>query len=194
MKNLKYFALATVALLTGLSSCSNNEMDDVNEKELAKNVYLKLTSELTTYSESTPMATDTEIKLNEGTIYFTNAIGIIKNIKQFGESKEIKLKDMKTGQTFTNIDGSVSNVYVLGNTTHTAEVNNNIKLVKDAMLAVASQKDINNVNLWGENKLEIKTEGTEDSNAVYTTTVNLKPTVARIEISDIIRGWRHREL
>lgn len=181
-KNFKLFAMMAVALLTGLSSCSNNDMDEVVTGD-SKSVFIKLTNETPASRAASDAQGETEIVLKKGTVYFANAIGIIKKQATFGDNGEVSLAQIKAGHKFENIDGSVSKVYVVGNTDVTAT--GNIAAVKAQALDLASQKNIANVNLWGESGLTLVTPAAGAVRAVYQATVNLSATVARVELTDI---------
>lgn len=182
-KNFKFFAMAAVALLTGLSSCSKNDIDEAINADDSKSVFIKLNNTPSTYAPANKQG-ETEITLSKGTIYFANAMGLIKNQVAFGGTEAITLDAMKAGHKFENIDGSVATVYVVGNTNVTATAN--IAAIKAQVLDLTSQKNIGNVNLWGESKeLKLVTPAQGTAHALYQATVDLSATVARIELADI---------
>lgn len=183
----KYLTLMAAALLVGFSSCSNDNEADIDNGP-AKSVFLKITNEdaPATYAE-TPVQGATTVGFSSGDLYFVNASGVI--LKHYTISNaatsatNISLTDIQAGQAIENLSAAVAAVYVVGNTP-SLPTSGNISVVKAKAIAVASQATIGTVNLYGTSTLTAPVEPA----TYHTCTVALKPTVARIELTDIKAG------
>lgn len=189
-----YLALAVIALSLGFSSCSNNENpDDGNDKE-SKSVFLKISGgKISTYAEGSP-GTNSTVGFSSGDIYFVNSAGLIlahyalsSSLTNLGAGN-IALTDIKAGQLISNLPGQVSGVHVFGNTSG-LPTTGNISAVKATLKNVITQGSLASVNLYGSNTL------THNTGNDYSASIELKPTVARIELTDItsssiITGFR----
>lgn len=186
----KFLTVAVATLLLGFTSCSNDEDGGKPETGNPKNMFLKISSDTpSTYAEGTPQAAG-EVTFTSGDLYFTDNAGTILahyTISSAATSDtNIDIAALtSTGQTITNLPGTVSNVHVVGNTNGLA-TSGNISRVKNQALQVQSQGTISNVNLYGEAATVLVTPGTPGvSNDLYAAAVTLAPTVARIELANI---------
>lgn len=185
--NLKYVFLMAAALVLGFSSCSNDEAGSV-DNGTPKSLYLKITNGPATYAEGATVANGTSITFTSGVLYFTDASGVIKKYYTItSNATDAANIDMSVltgaGETITGLPGDVAAVYVVGNTSG-LPTTGNISAVKAYTIGVASQGTITNVNLYGEQTTLAYNAGTD----TYTCTVNLAPTVARIELTNIKAG------
>ncbi|MFV0420352.1 MAG: hypothetical protein ACK5KT_16700 [Dysgonomonas sp.] len=179
----KYLALVATALLLGFSNCSNDDETDGNSgNSTPKSVYLKIGNEPTTYAEGSPVANATTVGFSSGDLYFVNGSGAILQHYTLStaatSATNINLAAIQAGELISNLPGSVSAVHVVGNTP-ALPTSGNISAVKAAALQVTSQGAIATVNLYGTNTLTLV------SGNQYTSAITLKPTVARIELTDI---------
>ncbi|MFV0418895.1 MAG: hypothetical protein ACK5KT_09220 [Dysgonomonas sp.] len=174
-------------LLLGLSNCSNNEEIDGGGSNEAKSIYLKITSESPlTYGDGVPVSNATPVVFSSGYLYFTNASGAILAYYTLTSSDtdidtggtNIKLGDIQLGKTISNLPGQVSAVHVVGNSSG-LPTTGNISAVKAVALQASSQGTLSSVNLYGTNTLTLV------SGNNYTCAITLKPTVARIELTNI---------
>ena len=191
-----YLALAVIALSLGFSNCSNNDNpDDGNDKE-NKSVFLKISGgKISTYAEGVPATDGATVGFGSGDIYFVNASGAILVHYTLSSSTtdlgagNIKLGDIEAGQLITNLPGQVAAIHVFGNTSG-LPTTGNISTVKATLKNVITQGTLASVNLYGTTSTLTPVSGND-----YTATINLKPTVARIELKNItstgvITGFR----
>lgn len=116
-----YLAILVACLLLGLNSCSNNE--DVEEQNNEpKSIYLKIANEAPlTYSDGTPVSNAASVGFTSGNLYFTNASGAILAHYTLSSSNtdidtggtNIKLSDIQSGKTISNLPGQVSGYSIL---------------------------------------------------------------------------------
>ena len=180
----KYLALMATALLVGFSSCSNDEDGGKPDSGTPISLFLKISSDApASYAEGAVQGA-APVTFTSGNLYFTDGFG---NIKQHytittgaTTTTNISMSALTgAGETIQNLPGDVSAVYVVGNTSG-LPTSGNISTVKAAALQVQTQGTITNVNLYGE-VTTLTSTGTD----TYTCTVNLAPTVARIELTNI---------
>lgn len=184
----KYVALAALTLLASLNSCSNDEDGGKPNNGTPKSMFLKISSDIpSTYAEG-PIQDATAVKFTSGILYFVDNAGTIKGRKTIGApatSPDIDITNLATtGEVITGVDGSVTKVYIVGNTPVQSLPNGatTISQVENTLLQVQSQGTISNVNLFGSDVLVAPTGAATDP---YTCNVTLKPTVARIELTNM---------
>lgn len=185
----RYLTFLAVSLFLGFTSCSNDEATGGEENNEPKSLFLKISNgDITTYGTGPTVVDNADIDFSGGIIYFVNSDGMI--LKHYTltvnatSETNINFSDIQDGTTIENLPGSVSSVYVVGNYTGSPSLatSGNISAVTNKVLTVASQHDIENVNLYGTNT--IVAVGSTEPNK-YTCAINLRPTVARIELTDI---------
>lgn len=180
--NLKHAVFAAM-LLTGFASCTK-ENPEIETEGKSKNLFLKIEKGITTYSESSAVGSGTKVGFSSGNIYFTNASGtIVKHYTLSNDKTEganINLQDIEAGTTIKDLPGSTTSVHIAGNTPN-LPTSGNISAVKAAIIQIETQKNIESVNLYGQNTL-IPPVAPETH---YTCVIDLNPTVARIELADI---------
>lgn len=184
-KKFSYLTLSVIVLLLGFSSCSNGEDSESVDNAKPKSVFLKLgKSTATTHSVSSPVANGADVVLQSGDLYFVNASGAILKHYTITSSTtsatNINMTEAHNGASITNLPGNTEMVYVIGNTSG-LPTSGNISAVQEVVLQVESQDDIEDVNLYGSGLL---VDPVSPATA-YTCEVDLKPTVARIELTDI---------
>lgn len=186
----KYLTFAAVSLFLGFTSCSNDDVvGEVSNSKETKSLFLKISNgDIATYGTGPTVVDNTDVDFNNGIIYFVNSDGMILKYYTLTDNASnddnIKFSEIEAGTTIENLPGSVSNVHIVGNYTGSPSLatSGNITAVTNKLLTVASQHDIENVNLYGTNT--IVAAGPLQPNR-YTCTINLRPTVARIELTDI---------
>lgn len=185
MKKIKYLTLMAAALLTGFTSCSNDEDNSGKiDSGTPKSVFLKISNNApATYSEGTPQD-EASVEFQSGDLYFTNTSGMVKKHYTItsGETSDTNISMSAltgSGAAILNLPADVSAVYVVGNTSG-LPTTGKISDIKATALQVKDQVNIASVNLYGETT-------TLNSTGVntYDCTVNLAPTVARFELTDI---------
>lgn len=185
----RYLTFLAVSLFLGFTSCSNDEATGGEENNEPKSLFLKISNgDITTYGTGPTVVDNADIDFSGGIIYFVNSDGMI--LKHYTltvnatSETNINFSDIQDGTTIENLPGSVSSVYVVGNYTGSPSLatSGNISAVTNKVLTVASQHDIENVNLYGTNTI-VPVGPTEPNK--YTCAINLRPTVARIELTDI---------
>lgn len=178
--NLKYFALAIATLVIGLSSCSKNDPTPGGKEEGTKSVFIKISNAPSTRAEVTAQGS-ASVTFTTGNLFFTDASGNIIKHFSIGASKDIEMAAIVgIGKLVEGLPNSVTQVYVVGNTT--VPTTGNISVVKAQVLLVESQGTIGNVNLYGE---ATALTAPVAPATFYTAAITLAPTVARIELTDI---------
>ncbi|MDR1716002.1 MAG: hypothetical protein LBS20_09160 [Prevotella sp.] len=184
----KYVTLVAIALLLGFSSCSSNDETTVIDEGNPKTVSLKIgNGGPTPKSEGGALADGASITFTSGDLYFVNESGTI--LKHYTLSSDpasdtnINLDDVQAGTVISNLPGSVVAVHVAGNTAD-LPTSGNISAIQAATLEVATQVDIESVNLYGSGSLSDPLEEGDP----YICNLTLSPTVARIELGDITGG------
>lgn len=182
---LSYLTLAVAALLLSFNSCSSNDDTEAIDNTDTKSVFLKLgKSTPTTHSVGAPVTNGDDVIFTSGDIYFVNASGAI--LKHYTISSalasptNISLADALAGTPITNLPGNTEEVFVVGNTSG-LPTSGNISAVKEHLIQVTAQDDINDVNLFGSGPIVDPISPA----TTYTCEVELSPTVARIELTDI---------
>ncbi|WP_303882374.1 hypothetical protein, partial [Dysgonomonas mossii] len=143
-----------MALLMSFNGCSNgDDTEDVDKQP--KSVFLKLgKSGSSLRSVGTPVGDGDDVVLQSGNLYFVNSSGAI--LKHYtltttaASATNINITDAESGALITNLPGNTFAVYVVGNTSGLPS-SGNISAVKEYLLQVASQDDIEDVNLYGNN-------------------------------------------
>lgn len=185
-KNFKCLALMAAALLMGFSSCSNDDDNaGSNDNGPKKTVSLKMAK---TYAEGA-VQKEGDVTFTSGDVYFTDDKGVIrrhltinKNAKSTTNINMEKL--MKDGETITDLPSSVNHVYIVGNTPNLPTAGN-ISAVQKSVLDVKSQADLAAANLYGDAATEKTADATPTDNAKYKAEITLKPTVSRVELTDM---------
>lgn len=201
--NFKYFTLLIAALLVvGFASCSSD--DDATkgvEVTATKSVVLKLSNGPTVLSEGESQGADTNdtpVVFTNGIIYFTSEVGAI--MKHFTISAaatnvndatdpgtNINLGELTgaSGVTFNSLPGNITDVYIVGNyptdSPTPLPTSGPISGVRNHVLKVENQVDFKYVNLYGTSALTAPTSPA----TLYKATVNLAPTVARVELDEL---------
>lgn len=185
----KYAVLTVLTLLAAFSGCSNDDERESSANNTPKSLFLKIKNDaLATYAEGVGQGS-TPVVFSFGDLYFTDAAGVIKKhytISTAATSLDnINMAGLTgPGETIANLPGDVSAVYIVGNTSG-LPTTGNISVVKRQVLQVQSQGNIAKVNLYGE--VTALTPPIAPA-TYYTCTVNLAPTVARLELADITAG------
>lgn len=190
MKKFKYGILMAVVALIGFTSCSNDDEASGVDNSKPKSVYLKISNGPNTYAES-PIVNDGDaVTFNDGHLYFVNAAGVILDYYTLTAGvtagANISIADITTvGSTLQNLDGSITNIFVVGNVPAAVVLPTagNISAVKAMALNVQTQGTSTNVSLYGTNTLTAT--GVADQ---YTSNILVSPIVARIELTDITAG------
>lgn len=185
--NFKYLTLVIAALLIGFSSCSKDDVTKGGTENDAKSVFLKISNAPVTYAAGAHQANGS-LSFSSGHLYFTDDAGTILRYHSVGDKDagaDFNMSELSSGsgKEITELPSTVAAVYVVGNTQDLPN-KTNISAVKAHMLNVASQVQVtagNIVNLYGENTKLTQVGETNSYNA----TVNIAPTVARIELFDI---------
>lgn len=191
-----YLALVAITLSLGFSSCSNNDNPDEGNSTGNKSVFLKISGgKISTYAEGTPATNGATVGFSSGDIYFVNASGAILVHYTLSSAQtnlatgNIDLEDITAGQLISNLPGQVAAIHVFGNASG-LPTTGNISTVKATLKNVTTQGTLASVNLYGTTSTLTPVSGND-----YTASINLKPTVARIELKDItssgtITGFR----
>jgi hypothetical protein len=189
MKTFRNVIMLAAALVLGFTSCNNDDVIIENNGE-TKTLSFSITQGATPRAE-TPSQGAEYVVFNGGTLFFTTSTGIIVKKYTIGDANaDFLVTDATstTGITITNVPGTATGATLVGNTDLTVlqngvgEVGRQIQNVKAYAIGVAKQANINNVNivnLFGESNTFNKVGN------VYECTIDLNPTVARVELSDI---------
>lgn len=183
----KYLTLAVAALLMGFASCSNDDEKGGEDQGTPKNIFLKISNAAPTSYAQGPAQGATTVGFTSGNLFLANAAGRIVATYSLSSAattgNNISLTDIKAGTILQDIPGNTTSVYVVGNTAITPAPTT-VPGLESQVLQLASQSNVNSVNLYGFNSLTAPAGG----NTYYTCDVTLKPTVARIELTDISAG------
>ena len=199
----KYFSLAIAALLmVGFASCSSDDDTTQSVKESAtKSVVLKLSNGSSTRAEGPSQGAvdnSTVVEFVNGDLYFTSEVGAIMkhytistaatNVNAADPGNNINLGELTgtSGVTFESLPGNITDVYIVGNYPTDSSTplpkEGPISGVRNHVLKVESQGDFEFVNLYGTSVLTIPTSPA----TLYTATVHLAPTVARVELDQLL--------
>ena len=172
MKQLKYLSMIALALVFGLTSCSNDDEPGQGSGE-AQSVYIKL--DQPTGRAAGPSADGEIVEVGSGYLYFLNVNnGITKSIDISEDISDLT----KNGKTYTEIPGNTSSVVMVGNT----KDNTNLNDIEAFILSVETQNEIKGVTVYSNKGVIVK--GT-DSN---TAELKLTPVPSRIELQTIKAG------
>ena len=192
MKTILLPILIATAIFIGLVSCNNNDVLNINPEH--KSVSIRISSDAATRGVSDPLGNGTEVKFNNGNLYFSTAAGTIVRHYTIGNGVgfDIQLADITStnGHTIENVPFSATTVTVVANSVGSNNTAGSISAVNQRVIDVISQHDIENANLFGTTSTLTAT-GTVNPNTgneVFNTTIELRPTVARIEIAQIRAG------
>jgi hypothetical protein len=196
----KPFLLIAATLALSLVGCiSENDIPNPNPPEDGeRRMYIRIVEHTETRAVSPeqipPPHITAPVRFNRGDLYFVNIFGNIMHhfrIGDFGgtsnpENGEIDVEQLRTtGVPIPSLHGSVRRAYVVGNTQNNP-ADGNISAVGSQVLYIISQHNADDVNLWGSaGYSEWDYAGTIDGRRGYEITVDIQPTVARLEISDI---------
>lgn len=176
---IKCKTLVIAVLLLGFSSCSKDNDTIVN----TKSIFLKISNRPVTYAEGAVQG-DVPLTFSSGHIYFTDAASTILRYHSIGDTDaDHTVAELTAGKEIADLPITVTAIYVVGNTQGLPNTTK-ISEVKAYVLNVESQVEVaagNVVNLYGETEELTQVEATN----LYTTTVSIVPTVARIELTDI---------
>ena len=188
----KYAVLTAVTFLAAFVGCSNDDEKGGTVNNTPKSLFLKISNDApATYAEG-PVQGAAPVVFSSGTLYFTDAAGDILGYYTIStaatSTTNINITTLTgTGETIQNLPGETKDVYVVGNTTG-LPTSGNISVVKSKLLQVYSQATITNVHLYGTGTLPA-TPTTPAvpgvSNDLYSVSLILSPTVARLELTDI---------
>lgn len=207
-KKIKFFAALAVASLVGLTSCSNNnEVTEGIDNGKEKSVFLKIEqpksdNNFTTRAELAPAKDNAMVEFKTGNLFFTGPTGIIVrhyeitagNDVPTANSYKIGIETLNDGYEFKNLPSTSKDVHVVGNTVLSAdEVKGSIKKIINKQLAVESQSEIDQVNLYGHDNLHTDANNLEGP---LVANVTLAPIVSRLELTqlkakgDFIKSFR----
>lgn len=186
----KYLTFLVVSLFFCFTNCSSDDVaNEENNSNEVKSLFMKISNgDIGTYGTGPTVVDNSDVDFSDGIIYFVNSDGMILKHYTLTDNvnslTNINLSDIQDGTTIENLPGSVSSVYVVGNYAGSPSLatSGNITAVTNRILTVTSQHDIENVNLYGTNTI-VAVDPLELNK--YTCTINLRPTVARIELTDI---------
>ncbi|MDR0333359.1 MAG: hypothetical protein LBI15_07815 [Dysgonamonadaceae bacterium] len=188
MKTFRNVIMLAAALVLGFTSCNNDDVIIENNGE-TKTLSFSITQESAPRAEVGKQGA-TPVVFGGGTLFFTTSSGIIvKKITIGDASADFLVTDATstTGITIKNVPGTATGATLVGNTnlailpSGIGQIGGQIQAVKAHAIMVTSQSDITKVNLYGENSAPFVKVGD-----VYECTINLKPTIARVELSDIV--------
>lgn len=199
MKVRNFFLMALAASMA-LVSCDKSENDLAPADTSTKSVTVKLANvQAPVKVRSTQLAVQdgTKAKLNTFTIFFVDANG---NFYEGYEASDTKKENDPVDRTFTvgddgaiptiptyhYINAKVTKVIVVGNPTWTEGTEpTNEKALKDLMVEIEDQQNVDQLVLIGEDPLKTNTAEKEDVDGhtnAYIANVNLLPLVARLEV------------
>lgn len=179
----KFFAIAAIAATTLFASCSKDNGSETTNNGTDIKVTMKIGGMQTRALNAEAIGAKAAI-LNDGYIVFTTAAGQITKVVEFGAAKPITPAMLAAGKQITQVPGVSANVTLFGNipASLTVPTAGNISAIKALLADVTSQKDategVDRVTLYGGDAIG----GTAPN---YTSTFDIKPIAARIEIAGI---------
>ena len=192
MKTIKNVILMATLILLGLTSCNSDDVPNINTDH--KSVAIKISSDAVTRGVSGPLENGTEVKFNSGNLYFSTAAGTIIRHYTIGSGIgfDIQLADITSadGHTIENVPFSATTVTIVANSVGSNNTAGGMSAVNQRVIDVISQYDIENANLFGTTST-LTTTGTinpNTGNEIFNSVIELRPTMARIEIAQIRAG------
>ena len=189
---IKQTVLVLAAILIGFASCNNDDVPNINTEN--KSVAIRISSDASTRGVSDPLGGGTEVTFNKGNLYFSTAAGTIIRHYTIGSGAgfDIQLAAITSanGHIIENVPFSASTVTVVANSVGSNNTAGGMNAVNQRVVDVISQYDIENANLFGTTSTLTAT-GTVNPNTgneIFNCVIELRPTVARIEITQIRAG------
>jgi hypothetical protein len=144
-------------------------------------------------SIDTPIGEKQPVEFDSGDLYLVNAAGmIVRHFEITGRSSGI-VTDRNSGVinraeldkafTITEVDASVTQIAIAGNTAGNYRMGSFANMNR-RLIDVFSQQSANSVNTIGVGRLRLSPV-LDNGSQVYNCVINVVPTVARIEITDI---------
>ena len=175
-----FMALAAVAMVA--TSCVQGD-DDFAVKGPQKSVQFSLANVISTRGVDAMIPDATKVVLNDCQVFFVDATGKFhpgKNIND-ADAEQYFTTAPTTALTFHFLPAAVEKVVVVGN--YGSEITaTNLDAVKALAATWTEQQNDDNLLVYGEAKLE-KAADDDDHANTYKAVVNVKPLVARIEVS-----------
>ena len=178
-----FMALAAVAMVA--TSCVQGD-DDFAVKGPQKSVQFSLANVISTRGVDASIQNATRVNLNNYQVFFVDAAGNFHAGSTFdgGVVSQYFTTVSSDPMTFHFLPAAVEKVVVVGNygSEITAETAESLSAVKQLIISAESQQNDENLLVYGEAELDAATENDEHANT-YVAKVNVKPLVARIEVS-----------
>lgn len=187
MKKIQVFTMAAMALMLGLSSCSEDNKGVEKPSAEKFNVTLSFKN-AATRADGAVAASGTKVQIVDGYICFVNSAKVITDVFTIGTAptsgKNILNTDLgATPVTLNDVPGASTEVYMVANKGTMAvvpTVGNNVLTYMESAMKVEDQSNYIKVTSSGNAPLL----ATSDVNK-KTATINLSTQVARIQIKDI---------
>lgn len=134
-----------IAFTLGFVSCSSDDENSGVNNEASKSLHLKIVQDSSSTRAVGGSQGVEKVKFTSGSLYLVDGGGAIKDIYTIGNSatadKKINLSELvRSGSTLENISGSVTKVYVVGNSLNLPSNPTNIRQVEQAALSIDTQK------------------------------------------------------
>jgi hypothetical protein len=185
-----------IALTVGLAGCQKDQGGNGGVDKDAKTVVIKIAK---TRAEVAPIDTAGEevAKLNDAWIYFTSGTSVVDKYEIIFDGAEPAVSDLANkkvawnkldgeGEEFVNLPASINHVYFVGNSPVDYNQTNMATFNVAATIALSTQKEIDDVALYGDSGLTaVAANATNPDNTHYTAQINVEPVVARFEIGAI---------
>lgn len=207
MKITRLFAIALIAA-AGFTACSKDNVDGPGTDPETQSIHIQIAkpTEVRSIDDPENIATN-PVVFSGGHLFLCDVSGKIDYMYTFSSTQPTNLATKiiaigdatsATGVTITGIKGTVKNAYIVGNGsaigvtyTNVAAEGNFISAVKAVALSPSMQynstnKDLSAATLYGEAALvnDPTVSGGTDDTKKYAE-IEIRPHVARIEISDI---------
>ncbi len=193
--NLKFFALAAVAVSVTLVSC--NKTQTVSLPGTPKSVTIKLSNVVpgTRSMGGEQIAAGTKVTLNDFQVFFTDGTTLYlpKNIDNtdYAETYFDGTGGVPTEASFHFLPAQVTSVVVIGNIGSKITVENGVTALSELQnreLEIAGQQDIDNLTLYsGVQQLQLASDASHmdaHDTPVYTADLTLAPRIARLFVKD----------
>jgi hypothetical protein len=214
MKIFRNVFLMTAALVLGFTSCNNDDVPETGNGSELQALSFRITAGANPRAEGNAVLPNTVAQFNSGRLYLvTSLTGTVvrsytigNNGTPVGATYDIQLSEATAtgangGAIIWNVPNNANAAIFVANTASNVPVGASASVIRAQELDVLSQSTITNVNLYGESDFRPATADENnfhqgrpeyDGNDLKAVSIDLKPTVARIEMFDIVgNDWIH---
>ena len=202
LRKIKLITLLLVALFLGANSCVSDS--NLTPPYTFEDGYIMLAlqavtpTDANTRGESAHVPDGRPVAFNGGYLYFVSGNRIVQRYQVVTDATPTDIENgiinlnsmIGAGFSYIRVPGTVSRAIIVGNVQGRTpvDVGGSADAVHRAELDVNSQYDAENVNIWDSAPLVYLSGLTSEGYSRRSITLNLYPTVARIEMSELTAG------